>query len=93
MKILEHCNGKIIAEIPGKYYTRIVCRADSMPTGELGITKIVDSGWPIRMNTQKYGREMKMRQARVNQQLRQEVAAKLPPPLNSCAVLTNGTIG
>ncbi len=93
MKILEVANGKIIAEIPGQHYTRVVCSADSMPTGALGITRITNSGWPIVMNTRKYSQDMRTRQERVTAQLRQEVAGKLPPPLKPCDVLTNGTIG
>ncbi len=85
MKILEVTNGKIIAEIPGPHYTRIVCNADSIPTGELGISKIHDSGWPIVMNTRRYSQDMKARQAQVTERLRQEVAARNTPPLSPAA--------
>ena len=74
MKILEVANGKIIAEIPGQHYTRIVCSAGSIPTGNLGITKIRESGWPIRMNTRKYHADMKARQAATTEKLRLETA-------------------
>lgn len=80
MKILEHNNGKIIAEIPGKYYTRIVCNDDSFffkefksaPTGSLGITTIRNS-WPKRMDTRAYHRDIEHRKRETTEQLRQEV--------------------
>lgn len=80
MKILEHINGKIIAEIPGPHYTRIVCNDDSFFLNEFKSAPLSSIGrtftrnyWPKRMDTQKYSREIQQRKVVTTENLRKEL--------------------
>lgn len=76
MKILEHSNGKITAEIESKYPTRVVYSAGRNFLDDWRPEKPSASRWPIRMNTQAYKRDMDVRHSEATKILRKEVEAK-----------------
>lgn len=89
MKILEHRAGKMLVEIGGKYPTRILCNEDPCPLEEFKtqqpkpritssrlVFHSIRQRRPVRMDTQKYHRDIQTVTQETTEKLRLEIKHK-----------------